>query len=318
MPEQTASFARNVKEEVARLEWEDERKRPFLSAYFRINGALHIGNGHESLLLSTESAQIAKVLYSFVTSLYGVPARFAYTKGMHFRKRVQYHVLLDEPDYLLGDLEVDYFSGKIPQNVVKGDSLASAYLTGAFLAGGSVNDPHSTNYHLEIAVNDEQYARWLMHLFNKVQNNHFDAKMTKRRKQWIVYLKKSEQIADFLILMGANDSCLHFENVRVDRDFANNSNRLNNLDTANFAKTMKASERQKKEVAYFVEEVGLENIMNPKMRLLMELRLSHEDASLEELANLMSEELASTVSKSNVNHLFRAIHQKYEETHGTK
>jgi DNA-binding transcriptional regulator WhiA len=71
-------------------------------------------------------------------------------------------------------------------------------------------------------------------------------------------------------------------------------------------------------VAYFAEEVGLENISNPKMRLLMELRLSHEDASLEELANLMSEELASTVTKSNVNHLFRAIHQKYEETHGTK
>ena len=142
--------------------------------------------------------------------------------------------------------------------------------------------------------------------------------MAARRKQWIVYLKRSEQIADFLILMGANDSCLHFENVRVDRDFANNSNRLNNLDTANFAKTMKASERQKKEVAYFAEEVGLENISNPKMRLLMELRLSHEDASLEELANLMSEELASTVSKSNVNHLFRAIHQKYEESHGTK
>ena len=132
-------------------------------------------------------------------------ARFSYTRGINFHKRVQYHVLVDDPDYILGDLEVDFFSGKIPVNMVKGDELASNYLIGSFLASGSVNSPTSSNYHLEIAVNDEQYARWLMHLFNKVQNGHFEAKMAQRRKQWIVYIKKGDQIADFLILMGARE-----------------------------------------------------------------------------------------------------------------
>jgi DNA-binding protein WhiA len=57
-------------------------------------------------------------------------------------------------------------------------------------------------------------------------------------------------------------------------------------------------------------------IANLKLRALMELRLAHPDASLEELAELLSEELASSVSKSNVNHLFRSLHNLYLEEGG--
>ncbi|MBP5091260.1 MAG: DNA-binding protein WhiA [Bacilli bacterium] len=316
MAEATLSFARQVKEEIVRLDRPDETKRALLSGYLRINGAIHISGGHDSLSLSTESAQIAKTLYSYITNLYGVNARFAYTRGINFHKRVQYHVLIDEPDYILGDLEVDYFSGKIPENLVKGDEMASNYLIGSFLASGSVNAPISSNYHLEIAVNDEQYARWLMHLFNKVQGGHFEAKMSKRRKQWIVYIKRSDQISDFLILMGARECCLEFENVRVDRDFANIGNRLMNLDSSNFKKTMKAAERQKMQIEYLESKGVLARLGNPKILILARLRKEHEDASLDELAKLLSEETATTISKSNINHLFRSIDEVYKREHG--
>ena len=316
MAEATLSFAREVKEEIVRLERSDESKRALLSGYLRINGMIHISGGKDSLSLSTESAQIAKTLYSYITNLYGVSARFAYTRGINFHKRVQYHVLVDDPDYILGDLEVDYFSGKIPVNMVKGDELASAYLVGSFLAAGSVNAPTSSNYHLEIAVNDEQYARWLMHLFNKVQGGHFESKMAKRRKQWIVYIKRSDQISDFLILMGARECCLEFENVRVDRDFANVGNRLMNLDSSNFKKTMKAAERQKMQIEFLESRGVLARMANPKLLLLAKLRKEHEDASLDELAKMLSEETATTISKSNINHLFRTINEVYQREHG--
>ena len=45
----------------------------------------------------------------------------------------------------------------------------------------------------------------------------------------------------------------------------------------------------------------------------MRLRLDHQDATLEELAKLLSEELNTTISKSNVNHLFRNLNYEYRK-----
>ena len=310
------SFAQQAKEEIANNHVSDEWKRSLLSSYFRINGEMHLSKDGQELLLTSESAQIAKLIYEAVTSIFGVKARFAYTRGIHFKKKVKYHVLVSEPDYVLGDLEVDYWTGKIPHNAVANQELSAAYLAGAFLASGSVNDPSKANYHLELSLNDESYAKWLAKLINKSQQRPFSAKVIQRRNHWICYLKKSEEIADFLILIGATNACLQFENVRVERDFQNSINRLQNLDKGNFKKTMSAAQRQLEEIHYFEEHGGLSQFRNPKIEVLMNLRLTHEDASLDELAELLSDELASTVSKSNVNHLFRDLHKRYLDANG--
>ena len=120
-------------------------------------------------------------------------------------------------------------------------------------------------------------------------------------------------MSDFLILVGASESCLKFENARIDRDFANVTNRLHNLDAANMGKTISSAERQIKEIVYFKNHRALLSAFtNPKLDALMDLRLSHPDASLSELAELLSEELAAEVTRSNINHLFRKIHEEYE------
>ncbi|MDO5329811.1 MAG: DNA-binding protein WhiA [Bacillota bacterium] len=316
MPVVKASFAYGVKEEIARKDWSDECKRSILSAFLKINGGLRISGGKEEIELSSESATTAKALYSYISSLYGVNVHFAYTKGIGARKGVKYHVLIDEADYLLGDLEVDFFAYKVPKNAVINDELTAAYLAGAFLCSGSVNDPKTSNYHLEFSFQDENYAKWFAKLLGKTKGGRFSAKLAKRRNRHIVYLKRSDEISELLAYMGAYESCLKFENIRVDRDFQNLDNRLYNIDSANMAKTIKASQRQLEEIEYFRDNVGLENIPNLKLRSLMKLRLEHPDASLDELARLLSEELASTVSKSNVNHLFRHLHQEYLKHHG--
>ena len=91
-----------------------------------------------------------------------------------------------------------------------------------------------------------------MHLINRLQTRPFSAKVASRRKEFIVYLKRSEEIADFIVLMKAPECCLRFEDVRLSRDYANIGNRLVNLDAANMSKTTAAAERQLKEtVEYF-------------------------------------------------------------------
>lgn len=300
-----------VKEEISSLYYELSCRRALVSGFAKCNGTFRIGPNENELDLSTESSKIAKLLYNCVSSLYGVKIRFSYTRGMGFRKRMKYHVLVSEPDDVLSDLEVDFFTQKVPTSVVKTEEQAAAYLAGAFLAAGSVSDPSSSNYHLEMAVDDALYAKWLSHLLNKRKNRHFDSKVAQRRKQFIVYLKKSDQISDFLVLVKASESCLKFENVRVDRDFANIGNRLQNLDAANLSKTLAAAERQQKEIRYFIAKDGLDSVENPKLRSLMELRINRPDASLDELAAMLSERMGMTISKSNVNHLFRGLHQAY-------
>ncbi len=307
------SFAEKVKEESAKAERSDEEKRSLLSSFIRCNGYLSIKEGTERLDVSSESSSIAKSIYQYLHDLYGVNARFAYTRSAGFLKRMVFHVLLEkDPEDILNDLGIDFFSIENPKNLVVTQNQISAYLTGAFLAKGSVNSPKSSTYHLEFSFTDSSYAKWILKLLQHYPFHPLNAKMIQRRNRYVVYLKRSDEISDFLIILKAKSSCLEFENVRVERDFANVTNRLSNLDAANYGKTLKSSEKQIMQINYFVGKNGWDGIENEKLRTLMRLRLEHQDASLNELASLLSEELNTTISRSNVNHLFRYLDEEYK------
>lgn len=307
------TFSKKVKEESSRAERSDEEKRSLLSSFIRLNGYLSIKEGVKRLDVSSESSSIAKAIYQYIHDLYGVSARFAYTRSAGFLKRIVYHVLIEtEPEDILNDLGIDFFSIENPKFLVLDVTQTCAYLTGAFLAKGSVNDPKSSSYHLEFSFADQNFAKWILKLLTRYQSRSFNAKMVERRGRFVVYLKRGDEISDFLIMLKAKDSCLEFENVRVERDFTNNTNRLNNLDTANYQKTIKSSEEQVMQIKYFVAALGWEGIENEKLRTLMKLRLEHQDASLNELAHLLSSELNTTISRSNINHLFRYLKEQYE------
>lgn len=304
------SFTQKVKEEIASINFEDERLRALLASFIKINGSLSLNDGKERITLRTENAKIAKFIYHTVEKLYGIPCRFAYSKAMNFKKRLFYNVIIDEADYIISDLEISFLDGKIAKSIVANDDLIAGYLCGAFLASGSVNSPKKSNYHLEIALNDENYMKWFLKLFSKLKSGEFNVKSIKRRNQYVVYLKRSQQITEFLILIGVTNTALEFENVRISRDFSNIGNRLSNLDSANYAKTVGASSKQIEDIKILDKIVGIDKIENVKQRELMKLRLENEDMSLQELADRLSEILNTNISRSNVNHLFRAIHQR--------
>jgi DNA-binding protein WhiA len=316
---ESISFARLVKEESAKAERSASEKKALLSSFVRINGYLRIRGKQEGLELSSENSAIAKCVYQYLHELYGVDVRFAYTRSAGFLKRMVYHVIVDdEAGKILEDLVVDFFNPEKPKNVISSSEEVAAYLTGAFLAGGSVNNPASRSYHLEICVKDEGFAKFLLKIWSKYQPHPFSCKLSKRRNQFVLYLKRGDEISDFLVLMGAKDQCLAFEDVRISRDFSSIGNRLSNLDTANYGRVVLASKRQIEEINYLFEKEGKENISNPKLLALMELRVKNPDASLDELSKLLSEELNTEISKSNVNHLLRYVHTHAEELRNGK
>ena len=307
------SFTREVKEELCSNEYpSQDRLRALLAAYIRINGSLVFRDKKSYLSLSSENAKISAFIYKMLNDIYKSDARLIYETKTNLGKNRIYRIEIQEAsETILEDLDISFLEGKISKNIVRNDDTISGYLAGAFLASGSVNSPSTSNYHLEIALNSENYAKWLSKLFSKYHNSDIEPKITKRREQFVIYFKKSDQISNFLIMIGAVTSCLEFEEARMNRDLVNSANRLTNMDTANMKKIYETGLRQVEEIKVIDKALGIENITNAKVRLLCSLRLENESASLADLADLMSERLDKDITKSNINHLFRSIHEMY-------
>lgn len=312
--ENTITFTQQVKEEIASNIYESkDRLRALLAAFIKINGTLTFKNKKSVLLMSTENAKIAKFIYSNLKEIYQADTTFEYLQKKSLNKKMVYKISVNTmSDEIIDDLEISFLEGKISKNMVRNDDTIAGYLAGAFLASGSINSPKSSNYHLEISLDSENYAKWMIHLFKRYKNIDIVPKIAPRRNKFILYFKKSDRIAEFLALIGAIHSCMDFESIRVDRDFINSANRLSNFDTANMKKSYETALRQKDEILFIENKLGIKNITNKKMRILCGLRLSYESASMKELATMLSSELDEPVSKSNINHLFRSIHDLYE------
>ncbi len=307
------SFTKQVKEELCSNEYtSQDRLRALLAAYIRINGSLLFRDKKSYLSLSSENAKIARFIYETINRIYDANAHLSFKNKSNFSKNTIYTIEVQEAsDAIMEDLDISFLEGKISKNIVRNDDTISGYLAGAFLASGSVNSPKTSNYHLEIALNSENYAKWLSKLFSKYRNSDIEPKIVKRRESFVVYFKKSDQISNFLIMIGAVMSCMEFEDVRVNRDFINSQNRMQNMDTANMKRIYETGLRQIEEIKIIDERLGIKNIRNIKEQLLCELRLENPSASLLDLADLMSQKLGKNITKSNINHLFRSIHELY-------
>ena len=308
-----SSFTSQVKEELVSNTYpSSDRLRALLSAYIRINGSLVFRHKSTLLQLNMENAKIAQFIYKNINDIYKTNAELVVKERNNLNKSKSYMIEIDESsEEIMSDLEISFLEGKISKNIVKNDDTISGYLAGAFLAAGSVNSPVTSNYHLEIALNSENYAKWLAKLFARYKNSNIEPKIATRRDQYVLYFKKSDQISNFLIIIGAVSSCLEFEDVRADRDLNNSYNRLTNMDTANMKRTIETGKRQAEEIRVIDKYLGIDNLGNIKERELCHLRLENEAASLQELADLMSEKFKKTITKSNINHLFRSIHEFY-------
>ena len=313
------TFTQTVKEEiVSEVSLSKERLEALLSAYIRINGVIAFENKLTNVLLKTENAKVAKFIYSSLKKLdIEVDVSLNFLKRNN-RKNTIYQVSINDAESLLDYLSVSFLEGKISKEIVYNDETISGYLAGAFLASGSVNSPSSSNYHLEITMVSENYAHWLSKLFLKYKKIEMTPKVTFRRDKYLIYFKKSDQISNFLIMVGAANSCIEFENQRAYRDFTNNTNRLVNLDMANMSKTTEVAKKQIKEIKYIDDVLGIHTFHNPKKELLCYFRLDNDSLSMADLAEKLSEELGIVITKSNVNHMFRDLHTLYLKLKGIR
>lgn len=299
------SFASETKKELTNLPVNDCCTKAELSALIRMNGSLSFSNREPIVNIQTENAAIARRIYILIKKNYDVEVELLVRKKMRLKKNNVYIVRLrEEVEVILKELKI--VSGsfmsirEISPVLLKDECCKRSYIRGAFLAGGSVNNPERSSYHLEIFSLYREHNNALCELLNEYSLN---SKTLERKHGYITYLKEAEKITDFLTVIGAHNALLRFEDVRIVRDMRNSVNRLVNCETANLNKTIGAALRQVENIRFIQETVGLEYLPE-RLREIAQLRVEHQDVTLKELGEMVS---GGCISKSGINHRLRKI-----------
>ena len=307
------SFTSDVKQELSLKQYDAMEERAVLSALLQMTSSLSISSKGMAISFVTENASVSRCAWRMLRGRYDVNIEPSVRRRMNLNKNLIYGLKIYGPvTDILRDLGIYSARGLLDrplQKIVARDPWARAYLAGAFMADGSVNNPQTSRYHLEIKACNEKHAQFLIDLLARF---FIPAKTLERRSKWIVYIKASEKIADFLRVVGADGCLLNFENERISRDFLNNVQRLNNVEVANEVKSLKASTQQLADIELLESYDRLEK-MDVKLREVADLRKRYPDATLNELADLYEKESGVTVSKSGMKHRFMRIHDLAEQ-----
>lgn len=304
------SFSSSVKDELLKLKIKsDSAKRAMLCAFTHTAGSITIGSGGIAAEYVSEHHGVGKLIAQLAPSLYTVETAISVYEHERLRARNTVikvsgievrQMLMDMGALPQGDSE-EFLLGHIPQGILT-DDTSREFLRGAFLGGGSVSNPRK-GYHLEFVCGQELFACELCEALNGFELN---ARVSKRKSNYITYIKEGERVSDFLTLIGAMNATMEFENVRIERELTNNINRRTNFEDANMQKAAKAAAQQRIDIETIVSEKGL-GYLPQKLREICAARLENEEATLTELSQMIG------ISRSAVNSRLKRVAEIAQE-----
>ena len=298
------SFTSKIKEEISSIKNTKSETIAELSGFIRNNGYYL----DKIMVLTTENEKTVERMRSFIKDLYDYDVEIQVIDNLNFSKKDLYSITFEKiQDKVLKDTAyIDDKGNEIktpPTYIVGGNEEIRAYLRGTFLSCGSINDPKTSRYHMELLIEKPEEAVFVQKLINIFDLN---SKILNREKGYMIYIKEAEKISDFIKIIGANNSVLYFENERVIRDKKNQTNRLNNMEQANMDKIIQTATTQLEEIE-LIERLGSVELLDDKAKEALEYRKKYPEVSLKELAEIISVETGKTITKSGLNHRLRKI-----------
>lgn len=295
------SFAEEVKNEIAHYKPENAACRfAELAALLCMGGSLILGS-HVMIGIefSTSNNAVARKVLKMWMKAFPVRPEVRVRQGLRLRKK-NYYILRVSPSpestRILRDLSLFPTDTEFSAIDLRKVECQRAFLRGAFMGGGSVNQPQR-DYHLELVTGNAAFAEKLLKIMRRFR---LPAKITDRKGDYLVYIKEGNGVSHFLQYIGAAQAYLTFEEVRVVKEMRNNVNRVVNCETANLQKTVDAAVRQRQAITR-IQESGLYQRMSAKLREAAELRMANPEASMSELA------AQSGLTKSGLTHRFKKI-----------
>ena len=309
------SFSKEVKEELTKQVSKSLHCRlAEIGAILAFSGRISGSGEKQSLVLDTENLSLAQKYHILLDTTFGISVTMETKKPNGSQKGKNYIISVKEQTQIFRILSAIKWldeqgvccrkTGLVNGLLVQSTCCKRAFIRGAFLSAGSMSDPEKS-YHFEIVCQDLKKAEQLQEMINDFS---LDSKIVQRKRSFVVYLKEGEQIVDLLNIMEAHVSLMNLENVRILKEMRNSINRQVNCETANLSKTVNAAVRQKEDILYIEQVVGL-HTLTKGLRELAELRLKYPEAPLKELGTMMD----PPVGKSGVNHRLRKISSIAEE-----
>lgn len=304
------SFTAKVKEEIINNELNSIENKFLYSSYIKYSV-----KSSKNLNFTFDNPALARKIYKYLSDVYNIKAQIILRIQKRFKtKRIYILNINSNQEKLLKSCNIKIIDNKIHNESFNLKTLEEmkSYIQGAFLACGSINDPSTSGYHLEMVFVEKKSADLIKKLFHEFNVN---AKTLKRGSHYMVYVKVADEISDILKIMNVNKALFYFEDIRTKKDHVNMVNRLNNCEQANQDKTIKTGIEQLEEISY-LEEHDLINLLDEKTQLVITYRKKYPEISYQELANVISLESGYNITKSGINHHFikiRNLSRKHKE-----
>ncbi len=311
-----ASFSFGVKEELSRqLSPARHCRIAEIAAIISLCGKIQIDeNDRYCIKISTENVAVARKYFTLLKKTFNISTDIMIRQNSYLKGNRTYGVAVSEDEdarkVLLAAKLLDE-RGEIGENlslvknlVIQNPCCRRAFIRGAFLAAGSISDPQRF-YHFEIVCATEDKAKQLQSI---IATFGLEARIVKRKKYFVVYIKEGSQIVDILNVMEASVALMEFENIRILKEMRGSVNRQVNCETANINKTVSAAVKQTRDITLIKETIGFDSLPQ-SLEEIARARLERPEATLKELG----ESLEPPVGKSGVNHRLRKLSILAEE-----
>lgn len=304
------SYTIKIKEEISEIKSTNSEIIAELSGYFRNNATI----SSDKIMMTTENKFIVNRIKNYLKDLYNTDCQIDIIENLNFSKKELYQIIIsDNLKYILTDLGIidkeNNYLATVPNYIVGANEEIRSYLRGVFLGVGSINDPKTSRYHMELLIVTPEEAVFVQKLLNIFDLN---AKILNREKGYMIYLKEAEKISDYIKILGANKAVMYYENVRIYRDQKNKTNRLNNCEQANMDKVIQTAAIQLHQIKVIEENDGL-MLLDDKTKETLEYRKKYPETSLKELSEIISLETNKPITKSGLNHRLRKIKELAEK-----
>ncbi|MBO4881455.1 MAG: DNA-binding protein WhiA [Firmicutes bacterium] len=303
------SYAADIKNELTRTVPEKKCcQLAEIAGFLRFAGSITLSGGRMGIKVTTDNASAARLFIRLIKEYFGAKTALSLgeptplAKGRIYELTVTPEMNSEQILREVGILGVkegsNYITDGFDAAIVRRRCCKKSALRGAFLACGSVSDPRK-GYHMELVCGSEYMAQDVRRVVNSFG---LRSKISRRRNKYIVYLKESEQIGDFLNVIGATAAYFKFQEVRMMKENLNKTNRIANCESANVDKQVGAAQKQLADIRVIEETKGL-GALPAHLQETALMRKQHPELSLADLAELFEPPL----KKSGLNHRFAKL-----------
>ena len=303
-----------VKDELSRLTVSSvSARRAEVASLLRFAGGLHIVSGRVVVEAEVDLGVIARRLRKDIYELYGYNAVVHVLSATGIRKNTRYLVRVAKDGEALArqtgllDLRGRPVRG-LPAQVVGGSVAdAEAAWRGAFLAHGSLTEPGRSSA-LEVSCPGPEAA---LALVGAARRLGVSAKSREVRGSDRVVVRDGEAIGALLTRMGAQDIRLAWEERRMRREVRATANRLANFDDANLRRSARAAVAAAARVERALAILG--DSVPDHLAAAGSLRVTHRQASLEELGRLADPPMTKDAVAGRIRRLLSMADRKAKQ-----